>query len=34
MFPLKKPIKPKISLLRTVTKNQISDLWSDYLWEK
>ena len=34
MFPLKKPVKPKISLLRTLTKNEISDLWSDYLWEK
>ena len=34
MFPLKKPIKPKASLLRAISKNQISHLWQDYLWDK
>jgi len=33
MIPLKKPVRPKASLLRTIKKNQISDLWKDYLWE-
>ena len=32
MYPLKKPIKPKANILRTIGKNQISELWKDYLW--
>ena len=32
MIPLKKPIRPKANILRTVKKNQISDLWKNYLW--
>jgi len=32
MYPLKKPRKPKANILRTISKNQISDLWKDYLW--
>ena len=32
MIPLKKPIRPKANILRTVSKSQISDLWKDYLW--
>ena len=33
MYPLRKPFKPKHSVLRSVNKNQISELWKDYLWE-
>jgi len=32
MYPLRKPIKPKANILRTIGDNQISDLWKDYLW--
>lgn len=32
MIPLKTPIRPKASILRTVKKNQISELWKQYLW--
>tara|TARA_A100001391_G_C4878242_1_gene227357 strand:+ start:49 stop:549 length:501 start_codon:yes stop_codon:yes gene_type:complete len=32
MIPLKKPIRPKANILRTIKKNQISDLWKNYLW--
>ena len=32
MIPLKKPIRPKANILRTVKKNQISELWKSYLW--
>ena len=32
MVLLKKPIRPKANILRTVKKNQISDLWNNYLW--
>lgn len=28
-----KPIKPKYNILRTVGKNQVSELWKNYLWE-
>ena len=30
---LKKPTKPKSSVLKALGKKQISDLWKDYLWE-
>lgn len=33
MFPIKKPVKPKNSILRTLTTSQISESWKDYLWE-
>ena len=32
MTLLKKPVRPKANILRTVNKNQISDLWKNYLW--
>ena len=32
MIPLKKPFRPKAIILRTVSKNQISELWKSYLW--
>ncbi len=32
MHPLKKPIRPKANILRTIGKNQISELWKEYLW--
>jgi 5-methylcytosine-specific restriction endonuclease McrA len=32
MYPLKKPFRPKASILRTIGKNQVSDLWKNYLW--
>ena len=32
MFPLKKPIKPRANILRTIGKTQISELWKEYLW--
>ena len=28
-----KPVKPKYNILKTISKNQISELWDDYLWE-
>ena len=28
-----KPRKPKYDILRTVGKNQVSELWKNYLWE-
>jgi 5-methylcytosine-specific restriction endonuclease McrA len=30
---LNKPKKPKYDILRTVGKNQVSELWINYLWE-
>tara|TARA_Y100001963_G_C6621778_1_gene372053 strand:+ start:271 stop:783 length:513 start_codon:yes stop_codon:yes gene_type:complete len=32
MILIRKPFKPKTSLLRTVKKNQINPVWKDYLW--
>jgi 5-methylcytosine-specific restriction endonuclease McrA len=32
MHPLRKPVRPKANVLRTVRKGQISELWKDYLW--
>ena len=32
MHPLKKPVRPKANILRTLSKNQISELWKEYLW--
>ena len=31
MIPIRKPTKPKTSILKTTTN--ISDLWKNYLWE-
>ena len=31
MIPLKKPVRPKANILRTVSKSQISELWKNYL---
>jgi|TARA_B100000282_G_scaffold88509_1_gene61873 5-methylcytosine-specific restriction endonuclease McrA len=28
-----KPVKPKYNILRSVGKNQVSELWKNYLWE-
>jgi 5-methylcytosine-specific restriction endonuclease McrA len=33
MIPIRKPLKPKISILKTVGTNQVSELWKNYLWE-
>ncbi len=33
MHPISNPKKPKVSILRTLTTSQISDLWKEYLWE-
>ena len=33
MYPLRKPSKPRLSVLRAVPEKQISNLWKDYLWE-
>ena len=33
MYPLKKPIKPKLCILQSVSETEISDLWKNYLWE-
>ena len=33
MIPLNKPVRPKASILKSVSKNQISELWKEYLWE-
>tara|TARA_R100001591_G_scaffold115659_2_gene131484 strand:+ start:272 stop:805 length:534 start_codon:yes stop_codon:yes gene_type:complete len=30
---INKPVRPKYNILRTISKNQISELWDDYLWE-
>jgi len=32
MNPLRRPVRPKAYILRTISKNQISELWKDYLW--
>jgi 5-methylcytosine-specific restriction endonuclease McrA len=32
MNPMRKPYRPKANILRTVKKNQISELWKNYLW--
>tara|TARA_R100000278_G_C5429190_1_gene149475 strand:+ start:107 stop:598 length:492 start_codon:yes stop_codon:yes gene_type:complete len=32
MIPRNSPVRPKVNILRTVNKNQISDLWKNYLW--
>mgnify|MGYP001410111451 CR=1 FL=1 len=32
MILLRKPFRPKANILRTVKKNQISELWKEYLW--
>ena len=32
MILLKRPVRPKSNILRTVKKNQISELWKNYLW--
>ncbi len=34
MHPLKKPIKPKLSVLKSVSEAEMSELWKNYLWEK
>ena len=32
MHPLRKPVKPKANILRTISKSQINDVWKEYLW--
>ena len=32
MIPLRKPFKPKANILRTLSQNEISELWQAYLW--
>jgi 5-methylcytosine-specific restriction endonuclease McrA len=32
MIPLRHPLRPKANILRTISKNQISELWKNYLW--
>jgi 5-methylcytosine-specific restriction endonuclease McrA len=34
MHPIRQPVKPRLSVLRTVSNNEISELWRNYLWEK
>jgi len=34
MCLLKPPRRPRESVLRSIKKNQISNLWNNYLWEK
>jgi 5-methylcytosine-specific restriction endonuclease McrA len=33
MRPLRKPFRPKASLLRSLSKEQISPIWKNYLWD-
>ncbi len=33
MHPLRKPVKPKLSVLKSVSEAEISELWKNYLWE-
>lgn len=33
MYPIRKPYVPKANLLRTLSKEQISPIWKDYLWD-
>jgi len=33
MHPMRTPKKPKNSILRTLKKEQVSDLWKNYLWD-
>lgn len=32
MFPLRKPLKPKDSILRSIKEENVSPMWKDYLW--
>jgi len=32
MFPLRIPLKPKDSILRSIKKENVSPIWADYLW--
>ena len=32
MYPLRKPVRPKANILRTLATEQISELWKNYLW--
>ena len=34
MHPLKEPVKPKPSILRHIDKEQMSDIWINYLWQE
>ena len=31
---IREPFRPKTSVLRTIGKEEISNLWTDYLWDK
>ena len=33
MRPIKEPYKPKMNILRSLNKEQISPIWKEYLWE-
>ena len=33
MHPIREPFKPKANILRTLSKEQISPIWKDYLWD-
>ncbi len=33
MYPIKKPVCPKDSILRRLKKEQISPIWKNYLWD-
>tara|TARA_R110002020_G_scaffold466237_1_gene688661 strand:- start:340 stop:852 length:513 start_codon:yes stop_codon:yes gene_type:complete len=33
MLPIRKPFKPKVSLLKSLNKEQINPKWKIYLWE-
>jgi len=33
MYPIRKPTKPQLSVLKAVSETQVSDLWKNYLWE-
>ena len=32
MFPIRIPLKPKDSILRSIKKENVSPMWADYLW--
>tara|TARA_R100000008_G_C3523451_1_gene135273 strand:- start:145 stop:669 length:525 start_codon:yes stop_codon:yes gene_type:complete len=34
MYPIRKPTKPKLSVLRSVSPYEVPELWQNYLWEK
>ncbi len=33
MYPIRKPVKPKLTVLKSISEAEMTDLWKNYLWE-